>query len=197
MADTFSSGALGSIEGICTEDAIANFTCPSGEVFYTASIIWGLISPQRIFSGDGLYTSLQYFWIVGAACPVILWLILKRWPKSSLRFLNIPVIFNGNAQIPPATPLNYMAWTAVGFVFQKYIRNRWRGWWMRFNYVTSAGLDSGLAVCTIVIVLTISLTGTKAPDWWGNTGAFETMDATYSAISKTLADGETFGPASW
>lgn len=51
--------AMGSIEGVCTSDAIARFTCPGGRVFFTASVIWGLIGPQRIFSGTGIYGNLQ------------------------------------------------------------------------------------------------------------------------------------------
>ncbi|KUI68534.1 Sexual differentiation process protein isp4 [Cytospora mali] len=189
--------ALGSISGICTSDAMANFSCPSGEVFYTASVIWGVIGPKRVFSGDAMYASLQYWWLIGGVCPIILWLLLKRWPKSPLRLINLPVIFNGNANIPPATPLNYMAWFVVGFIFNKFIRDRWRGWWMRFNYIVSAGLDSGLAISTIVVVLTLSLTNTEAPNWWGNNGAFNTMDYQGTAISKILKPGETFGPDHW
>lgn len=47
--------------------------------------------------------------------------------------LNAPVIFSGNGAIPPATPLNYVTWGIVGIIFNKFIRNKWRGWWMRFN----------------------------------------------------------------
>lgn len=68
---------------------------------------------------------------------------------------------------------------------------------MRFNYITSAALDSGLAISTIVIVLAISVTGTSAPQWWGNVGALETMDALDTAIQKVLEPGQTFGLTKW
>lgn len=190
---------MGALEGVCTETASAHFTCPNGRVFFTASILWGLIGPARIFSGTGIYKNLQYFWIAGVALPVIFWLIQRRYPKSFVRYLNAPLIFSGSGMIPPATPLNYMSWGIVGFIFNKWIRGRWRGWWMRFNYITSAGLDSGLAISTIIIVLTLSLTNTAAPNWWGNTAVFETLDYADAAFAKTLQPGETFGPpkGSW
>ncbi|KAJ6441030.1 OPT oligopeptide transporter [Purpureocillium lavendulum] len=187
----------GAIEGICTSAAVAHFTCAGQRVFFTASILWGLIGPARIFSGTGVYRNLQYFWIVGAALPTAFWLIRRRWPNSFVRYLNAPVIFSGSGQIPPATPLNYMSWGIVGFVFNKWIRGRWTGWWMRFNYITSAALDSGLAICTIIIVLTLSLTNTEAPDWWGNSVGANTLDAIDGSFKKVLEPGETFGPTTW
>lgn len=99
--------------------------------------------------------------------------------------------------IPPATPLNYLAWGSIGLFFNYTLRNKFRGWWMRFNYITSAGLDSGLVICTIIIVLTLSLTSTEAPSWWGNVGALNTLDYNGNSWYTTLAEGETFGPTSW
>jgi hypothetical protein len=166
-------------------------------VFFTASVIWGLIGPQRIFGPSGIYNKLHFFWLIGAALPLIHWLILKKWPKSVFRYLNVPVILNGNANIPPATPTTYMSWFIVGAIFNKFIRGRWTGWWMRYNYITSAALDSGLILCTIVLVLCFSLTKTSAPDWWGTVGYKDTMDYQGTAIQTMLNEGETFGPATW
>ncbi|KAH0003640.1 small oligopeptide transporter, partial [Aureobasidium melanogenum] len=154
----------GGIKDLCALHQVNHFTCPGGRVFYNASVIWGVIGPARMFSGDATYKNLQWFWLAGAAAPVIFFFAAKQWPKSPIRFLSAPLIFGGTGQIPPATPLNYLSWGVVGFIFNKWIRNRYRGWWMRFNYITSAALDSGLAISTILIVLTISLTNTDAPN---------------------------------
>jgi OPT family oligopeptide transporter len=43
------------IEGMCTDDQKDGFICPSTEVFGTASIIWGVIGPQRQFSKGQIY----------------------------------------------------------------------------------------------------------------------------------------------
>lgn len=68
---------------------------------------------------------------------------------------------------------------------------------MRFNYVTSAGLDIGLAISTIVIFLTLQLTNKTLPKWWGNGKALETLDWQGTAVQKFVGEGEIFGPKNW
>jgi OPT family small oligopeptide transporter len=188
--------AFGNIEGICTSHQSARFTCANGRVFFNASIIWGLIGPGRIFSGKGIYSQLQYFWILGAFLPVVFFILAKKFPRSPARYLNAPVILGGTGYIPPATPLNYLSWGLVGFVFNKLIRNRKRGWWLQYNYVTSAALDAGLAISTIIIFFALLLPQVSPPKWWGNNVVGTTLDAQDAAIQTVLTDG-TFGPSSW
>ena len=156
--------ALGHIKDICKSGQANDFTCPNGRVFFNASVIFGLIGPQRIFSNGSFYGALQYFWLAGAIVPIILYLIARTFPRSKARFFSAPLFFGGMGELPPATPLSYLSWSLVEFVFQKFMRNRYRGWWMRFNYITSAGLDVGLAICTIVIIVALNLTGKSFPD---------------------------------
>ncbi|KAF3064003.1 Sexual differentiation process protein isp4 [Daldinia childiae] len=189
--------ALGTIPDICSNDQPDNYVCPNGRVFYTASIIWGAIGPARMFSGDAIYSSLQWFWLVGAITPIITWFLARRAPKSIFRFINIPLIFGGSGWIPPATAYTYLCWGTVGFIFNYYIKRRWNGWWMQYNYITSAGLDVGLAVSTIIIFFTLYLTSAKLPRWYGNYDVFDTLDQTGLAIKSFVADGETFGPETW
>lgn len=74
-----------------------------------------------------------------------------------------------------ATPISYFSWIMFGLIFNYYIRNRWSGWWHNYNYITAAGLDTGLILSTVVIFFAITFPGVSAPDWWGNTAPFETM----------------------
>ncbi|KAF2088700.1 small oligopeptide transporter, OPT family [Saccharata proteae CBS 121410] len=189
--------AFGAIKDICSSDQSGRFSCPNGRVFFNASIIWGAIGPQRMFSGDATYAQLQYFWIIGAALPVITYLLARKYPNSPARYLSAPVILGSLGYIPPATPLIYSSWAIVGFIFQKLIRQRHRGWWMRYNYITSAALDSGLAVATIIIFFAILLPQATIPQWWGNVKVFETMDMLGTAVQKTVAPGQIFGPSKW
>ncbi|KAL5048337.1 hypothetical protein BDW71DRAFT_213464 [Aspergillus fruticulosus] len=190
--------ALGSISNVCSLDQPNRYTCPNGRVFFNASIIWGTIGPARMFSPGQLYASLQWFWLAGAALPVVFFVAAKLLRNTKyaryVRLLNAPIIFGGSALIPPATPLNYLSWGIVGFIFNKWIRDRWRGWWMQYNYVLSAGLDVGLALSTILIFLTLNLTKTEFPSWWGTNIAANTMDAAGTAVQVT---GVKFGPESW
>ncbi|RAL15004.1 small oligopeptide transporter, OPT family [Aspergillus homomorphus CBS 101889] len=186
---------LSTIKDICSLDQPNNYSCPNGRVFYQASVIWGLIGPQRMFSPGQLYVGLQWFWLAGALLPVAIYLAARMWPKSNIRYLNAPLLFGGAGLIPPATPLNYLTWGLVGMIFNKYIRDKFRGWWMHYNYVLSAGLDVGLDLCTILIFLAIDLTNTSFPSWWGTNIAGDTLDMSGKAVQ--LKTNGTFGPASW
>lgn len=173
----------------------ASTACPGAKVFYTASVVWGAIGPARIFSPGAIYGSLQYFWLIGAATPVIFWLIARKWPRGPARYLMAPLIFGGSGMIPPATVYIYLCWGITGFVFNYYIKRRWFGWWAQYNYITSAALDTGLFISTIVIFFCLVLTNQTAPQWWGNVAIYNTMDQTDTAIRKVLTPGTTFGPA--
>ncbi|KKK16621.1 hypothetical protein ARAM_000511 [Aspergillus rambellii] len=186
--------ALGAITDVCKSDQPNHYTCPNGRVFFNASVIWGAIGPSRMFSPGQLYSGMMWFWLAGFLLPLAIYIGARMFPRSRIRFLNAPVIFGGSALIPPATPLNYLSWGIVGFVFNKFIRDRWRGWWMQYNYILSAGLDVGLALCTILIFLTLNLTKTEFPAWWGTNIAANTMDAADTAIQ---VPNVKFGPDSW
>lgn len=62
-----------------------------------------------------------------------------------------------------------------GLLFNYFIRRRWPGWWHTYNYITAAGLDSGLVISTIIIFFAITLPNVAIPNWWGNIAVYETM----------------------
>jgi hypothetical protein len=85
----------------------------------------------------------------------------------------------------------------IGYIFNKYIRNKYRGWWMQYNYITSAALDVGLALCAIILFFCVQLPGGAMPDYWGTTIVGETLDGAQAAIRKVVGEGEYFGPRTW
>ncbi|TGJ84790.1 hypothetical protein E0Z10_g3991 [Xylaria hypoxylon] len=189
--------ALGSIPDVCSDQQSDSYTCPGGRVFFTASIIWGAIGPARMFSGKAIYSSLQWFWLAGAVSPVITWFLARRYPKSIARYINMPLVFGGSGWIPPATAYTYLCWGSVGFFFNYLIKRRFKGWWLQYNYATSAALDCGLVISTILIFFTLYLTSANPPQWYGNYDVYETLDQRGLAIKSFVATGETFGPTSW
>ncbi|KAH8518927.1 hypothetical protein H0E87_000687 [Populus deltoides] len=49
---------LSSVENICNPDLLPDgspWTCPGSDVFYNASIIWGVVGPLRMFTDKGVY----------------------------------------------------------------------------------------------------------------------------------------------
>jgi OPT family oligopeptide transporter len=189
--------ALGNINDVCEVTQRDHFTCPGGRVFFSASVIWGLIGPARIFSPGQIYSGLFLFFIVGAITPIVIWYIQRKYPQSPAKWLIAPVIFGGSGSIPPATPLNYLSWGIVGFIFQFLIKKRHFKWWSRLNFLTSSGLDLGLALSTLVIFFAFTLNDIDPPSWWGNNVVTSTLDYQNKAIQTVLPKGQTFGPAIW
>jgi OPT oligopeptide transporter protein len=94
---------------------------------------WGVVGPRRILSHGQLYYGLVFFSLAGAIAPVIQWTLQRKYKKSFLRYLNFPVIFGSTAFIPVATPLNYVVWVFICFVFNYMVRRRYTGWWLKYN----------------------------------------------------------------
>ncbi|KAI5198829.1 OPT family small oligopeptide transporter [Aureobasidium subglaciale] len=188
---------LSNIDNACAADQASHFTCPNGRTFFSSSITWGVIGPQRMFGPGSIYAAFNWFWLVGALLPITFFFLKKALPYKSLRFLHAPVMLGAMSWLPPATPLSFTSWAFVGLVFNWWIRRRWNGWWRTYNYITAAALDSGLIIATLVIFFAITLPEVNVPEWWGNVGVFETMDSLGTAIRKTVGEGETFGPKRW
>jgi len=150
-----------------------------------------------MFSPDQVYAGLLFFFVVGAVVPIVIFLYVKRWPKSPARFLMAPLIFGGAGAIPPATPLNYLSWGMVGYLFQYRIRKSNFGWWTRLNFLTSAGLDLGLAFATVTIFFAFTIHNISPPRWWGNDVVQGTMDSKGTAVQVILPQGQKFGPETW
>ncbi|KAG2148954.1 OPT oligopeptide transporter [Suillus clintonianus] len=188
------------IVDICSKHQADGFICPNTEVFGTASIIWGVIGPQRQFSPGQMYSGLLWFFLIGALCPLGAWIISLKYPNSIIRYINFPVIFTGTSYMPPATAVNYVPWAIVGFIFQYVIRRRHFSWWTKYNYVLAAGLDSGLAISIVLIFFCLqfpqngTIGANTVAKWWGNTVFLNTADA--NALSYYTING-TFGPSSW
>ncbi|KAJ1337168.1 Sexual differentiation process protein isp4 [Microdochium nivale] len=189
--------AFAHIPGICEPDQPSNFTCPNGSTFFSSSIVWGVIGPQRFLGTGTLYAKIHFFWILGAALPVVFHVAARRFPKSVASYLHAPVMLGAMAWLPPATPLNFSTWAVVGLVVNWWVRRRWSGWWNKYVYITAAGLDVGLVLSTLVVFFAFSMPGTPMPAWWGNTTVFETLDAMGAAVRKVVSRGETFGPPTW
>ncbi|KAG8946224.1 hypothetical protein FRC04_011970 [Tulasnella sp. 424] len=190
------------IPGMCEDDQPNGFICPSTQVFGTASIIWGVIGPALQFSKGQVYYALTFFFLIGAIAPVIPYVLTKKYPTSWFKYINLPVIFNGTGLIPPASAINYVPWTIVGFIFQYIVRRRHFAWWAKYNYVLSAALDSGVALSVIFIFFCLQYpkNGTIGENnvlsWWGNTVWTVNADA-HGKPFWPLPEKGYFGPDSW
>ncbi|XP_047951622.1 oligopeptide transporter 1-like [Salvia hispanica] len=161
---------LETIENICDTAALAEgspWTCPGDNVFYNASIIWGVIGPLRMFTSQGVYGMLNWWFLVGTVAPLPAYFLSRKYPeKKWLRLINVPLILGGTASMPPARSVNYIMWGAVGIYFNIYVYRVHRQWWARYAYVMSAAISAGIAFMGVVIYFTLQSYDVSI-SWWG------------------------------
>ncbi|PON90318.1 Tetrapeptide transporter [Trema orientale] len=162
---------LTSVEDICQPSKLPKgspWTCPGDDVFYNASIIWGLVGPRRMFGPLGLYSKMNYFFLVGLLAPVPAWLLSRAFPHQRIwSLIHVPVILSGAGAMPAAKAVNYVCWGAVGLFFNFVVYRRFKGWWVRHNYILSAGLDAGVAFMAILCYFTLQFKDINGMKWWG------------------------------
>ncbi|KAF3951036.1 hypothetical protein CMV_023276 [Castanea mollissima] len=162
---------MDNIPNICDRALLAAgspWTCPSDHVFYDASVIWGLIGPQRIFGDLGYYSGINWFFLVGALAPVLVWLAHKASPdRQWIRLITIPVLLGAIIKMPPATAVNYTSWILIGFASGFIAYRYYRNLWSRYNYVLSGALDAGLVFMGVLLYLFLGMENVSL-SWWGS-----------------------------
>ncbi|KAL4651302.1 hypothetical protein ACB092_01G149900 [Castanea dentata] len=147
-------------------DETSVWSCPSNRTFYAASVIWGLVSPRRIFGNLGTYEAVNWLFLGGAIAPILVWLATKAFPKQKwIRLINMPVLIGATGSMPPATAVNYTSWILLGFLFGFVVYKP--DWWRRHNYVLSGALDAGLAFMAVLIYFCLGMEEISL-NWWGN-----------------------------
>lgn len=162
---------LETVENICDPTKLPEgspWTCPGDQVFYSASIIWGVVAPIRMFGRLGLYSTLNYFFLFGLLAPVPVWIVSRMYPdKKWIRLVHMPIILSGAGGMPPAKAVNYTMWFVVGLFFNFVVYRRYKWWWARHNYLLSAGLDAGVAFMAILMYFALQYKDINGISWWG------------------------------
>ncbi|KAL0432646.1 UNVERIFIED_CONTAM: Oligopeptide transporter 4 [Sesamum latifolium] len=110
---------LHSVENICHPDKFSNspWTCPNDHVFFDASVIWGLVSPIRIFGSEGNYSALNWFFLAGLLGPVLVWAATGHSP-SSLGFPSLTFLYSSEQLLICHRPLH--STTILGFLSARF-----------------------------------------------------------------------------
>ncbi|KAJ2078256.1 hypothetical protein H4R24_004603 [Coemansia sp. RSA 988] len=144
------------------------WVCRSTNLVYSASIIWNLIGPLKVFGEGSPYSPLLWGFLFGLFLPIPVYFLQRRFPNHTwLKHIYIPVILSGIVGLPPMPPVDFPMWFLFGFIFNFVIHRYWNAWWKKYNFTVSAGLDSGLALSGILQFLALTQNGIKL-DWWGN-----------------------------
>ncbi|KAI9630210.1 hypothetical protein KEM48_012153 [Puccinia striiformis f. sp. tritici PST-130] len=165
---------VATVPDLCDKHQANLLTCPNTSVFYSASVLWGLLGPHRQFGEGTIYRP-----ILVEVCQFT-GLTIRSMLDSTCNAYQLH------------------SWILVGFIFQYVLRRMKFRWWSKYNFVLSAGLDVGTVIGAIVIFFTLQLPkggqlGTL--NWWGNTVYLETDDFEGTPYLDPPAEG--FGPLKW
>ena len=180
--------AVAYIPGFCDKHQHAHFSCPGPRVFMTASVLWGLIAPARTFGTDGVYSTTQVAFVVGAVAPVVVYLVSLKW-RPARRF-NVPVFILGMLNLVPYNMSYAVAALYPAVVFGWWIRRRFAKWWERYTYVLASALSLGTALSGLVIFFAFQYKDVEV-HWWGNDIVNKGLDPAGVTL-KTLPDGQSF-----
>ncbi|RKP10398.1 OPT oligopeptide transporter protein-domain-containing protein [Thamnocephalis sphaerospora] len=143
-----------------------DWLCRAPRVFFSSSVVWGLIGPKRMFGPEGYYNALLWWFLVGGLLPIPFWLLSRRYPNSWVKYINVPVALTSVSGIPPSYTGAYPIWFLAGTLFQFYLFRYRQRWWSRYNFVLSAALDAGIAFTSFIIFFAFTNNGIGL-DYWG------------------------------
>ncbi|RCI10140.1 hypothetical protein L249_8385 [Ophiocordyceps polyrhachis-furcata BCC 54312] len=182
-----------SIDDVCTPYAQFKLTCPGVNTFFTASVLWGTVGPDKIFGHRGQYSAALVGFPLGVLIVIVFWGLGKRFPRWNwVRQIHpVAIMYGGIVWAPynmsyvwPSVPIAWFSWI--------YLKSRYLGLWSKYNFVLSAAWSCGIAIAGIIIFFSLQYTGTEL-DWWGNR-IVETGCEGEACTLKKLAPGEYFGP---
>ncbi|KAK0649961.1 OPT oligopeptide transporter [Cercophora newfieldiana] len=183
------------IPGVCTDKAPMRFLCPGPTTFFTASVLWGTIGPLKVFGHTGQYKELLLGFPAGIIVTVIVYFLMKKFPKNQYIRQFHPVAFWYGAlnwapysfsYAWPSVPIAWLSWV--------YVRKRYLAFWSKYNFVLSAAFSSGIAIAGLIMLFSVQWAGIEVK-WWGNTqAAVGCEDTACTLMTLDKEAGERFYP---
>jgi OPT family oligopeptide transporter len=158
------------VPNICTRENL-QWQCPQSTLFYSASIIWGVIGPLRMFGSSSSYFPLIFAFPIGALLPIPAWLLMKKYPQYPwLGLIHFPALLSGISQLPTAPAGEFPSWFACGFLFNFVLFRYAHAWWKRYAFIFSAAMSCGVAMSAVFIFFVFQNNHIYFPAWWGTGG---------------------------
>ncbi|KAJ7153240.1 OPT oligopeptide transporter [Mycena filopes] len=137
--------------------------------YNTAGIQYALVGPRNLFR-DASYRPLWFGFAVGAAAPLLVWLLDRRFKRPRFDLWNTTIFFSnmskyrGNISTGPLTQF------ILGFIWNFWLYRYRYKFWKVWAYITGAALDTGFSLNLIVLFVSVGVAGITMPTWFGNNG---------------------------
>jgi hypothetical protein len=134
--------------------------------YYSLSVLWGVIGPQKFFGQGSEYHFLYYGFLVGPAAVLLMYGVHKWKPHWDVEhYANPTLFFYGMTLFPRYPSTNFFTGMLVSAFFMGYMYRYHPVWWRKYHYLLGVGLDCGTQIMQTVVVFCFNLTGlsTHAP----------------------------------
>jgi hypothetical protein len=134
------------------------------------AIGWGGLA-KYMYSAGARYQWVSLSFVIGLFAPLPFWIIHKMAPKLRVDYWNTAIITSAMANLEHGTHSALLFHYATGFFSQLYLRKYRTRWFIKYNYILSAGMDGGAAVIGFILVFAVfGAAGhvVKFPAWVGN-----------------------------
>ncbi|PVH13552.1 OPT family small oligopeptide transporter [Candidozyma duobushaemuli] len=163
-----------SVEDMCTPHQPQRFTCPGSTTYYSASVIWGVIGPKKVFGG--LYPIFQWCFLIGFLLAFPCWALKRYYGRTVFGKYFHPIVFTVGMMIYAPYNLSYSTpGMILAVVFMYYLRKTKTAWWEKYNYLLAGGIGGGIAFSSIIIFFAVQY-HSKDISWWGNDVNLSTLD---------------------
>jgi len=136
----------------------------------SAAISWGGLA-KYLYSVGGRYQWVSLGFVLGLVVPLPLWFAHKIFPKLHLDYWNTAIITSAMGSLSHGTHSAFLFHYLTGFFSQLYLRKYRTNWFIKYNYILSAGMDGGAAVINFILTFSVFGAGGKVrpfPPYWGN-----------------------------
>lgn len=149
----------------------------SGQViqsYNSSAVAWGALA-KHLFVVGGRYQWVIMAFLMGFIVPIPQYLLHRFAPNNKisqmLQTINAPILMWYLGYLCVGINSSVMMYFALAFITQFYVRKYHADWYMKYNYILSAGLDGGTQIC--VFVLSFAVQGGAGvehpfPSYWGN-----------------------------
>ncbi|EAL21541.1 hypothetical protein CNBD0090 [Cryptococcus deneoformans B-3501A] len=148
-------------------DPTGQWTGQEFQSYNSAGVQYSLVGPKRLFRSS-VYRPLTYGFVVGAAAPVIIWLLHKRFPRARFNLWNTTIFFSGAATFYGNLSTGPFTAFIIGTVWNFWLYRYRRKFWNMWAYISGAALDTGFNFNLLFIFIFLGTTGAVMPYWWGN-----------------------------
>ena len=175
---------MSNVKGFCTPHQESKFSCPSEVTFYSASVLWGAIGPKKVF--NDLYPILRWCFLIGFLLVFPCIALKKFFPKQTKHF-SPTLIIGGMLAYAPYNLTYYYPSFVFSYIFNYLIKKRFVSWWEKYNFILSAGLNTGTAFSAVIIFFAVQY-HPKNLNWWGNTVSYAGADGQADGYQLSLLD---------